>query len=425
MFLPSQRPLEAIVRCDGHLLSRTLVRRGRYVLGQDRRNEIVLDQDSISSRHARLTVVSETEIYVEDCGSANGTLVDGKPANGVTPVTLDSRIELGQCVLLFQRTGLPAIVFSHLPDGFLRAFPHKLGEVVVEGHSSSIIEAHDSSLGRDIALKIMRPESQSRTSEVLQFIREAQITSQLQHPSIPPIYEMALNERKQLFYTTRFMSGATLPRVLEGLARADEFTLQRFSLSKLISVFQKICDGVAFAHEHGVIHCTLRPENVTVGEHGEVFVTGWTFATILPPPEVQNGSAPVQRVEAPPSQESPPLSPFSAAVQVKGGSEGIDQSVDIHALGGILFKILTLHDPVTGTDEAQLLARILSGHVAVPASLARNPRPHWPGRTLPDYLIGVALKALSPNDAERPATVLELQERIAAWQEDHTIGQKK
>ncbi len=392
------------------------------MLGQDRRNEIVLDQESISGRHARLTVVSEEEIYIEDCGSANGTLVDGNSAKEMTAVTFESQVDLGHCTLELQRGGLPASVFAHLPTGFLRAHPYTTGEMIVQGHSSSIYEARDTSLGRDVALKVMLPQSQTQTSDVIQFIREAQITSQLQHPNIPPIYELSLDEAKQLFYTTRFMSGATLARVLEGLSLEDEFTVKRFSLTALMSVFQKVCDGVAFAHSHGVIHCTLRPENITVAEFGEVFVTGWTFATILPARESGNGAEPRPQVQAPPAKEAPPLSPYSTAEQVSGGPDGIDEHVDIHALGGILYKILTLHDPVTGDDDAQLLARILSGHVAVPASLARNPRPHWPGGQLPDYLIGVALKALSLNEELRPPTVATLQEKIAAWQEGHATG---
>jgi hypothetical protein len=89
--------------------------------------------------------------------------------------------------------------------------------------------------------------------------------------------------------------------------------------------------------------------------------------------------------------------------------------VDIHALGGILFKMLTLHDPVTGGDDAQMIARILSGHVAIPASLSRTPRPHWPDGRLPEYLVGIAMKALNTNDPSRPQSVLELQELVAAW----------
>jgi serine/threonine protein kinase len=299
-----------------------------------------------------------------------------------------------------------------LPDGFLRAHPYLRGDIVVQGRSSTIYEGHDSSLDRDVALKVMLPQSQAHAQQVLNFIREAQVTSQLQHPNILPIYELSLDDEKQLFYTTRFMSGDTLARYLEKLAAGDAPTVRRFSLAILVAIFQKVCDGVAFAHAHGVVHGALRPENITVGDFGEVFVMNWTFATILSPAEGEKGGS---RVHAPPAMESPPLSAYSAAVQVRGGHEGIDVSVDIHALGGILFKILTLHDPVTGNDDAQMIARILSGHVAIPASLSRTPRPHWPDGRLPEYLVGVALKALNTSDPDRPTNVLELQERIAAW----------
>src|SRR5262249_50730066 len=160
--------------------------------------------------HARLTVVSEAEILLEDSGSANGTYINGKPAAGATPVSYDSKIELGQCTLEFQRTGLPAAVFPHMPPGFLRAQRYQLGNVVVQGRTSIIYEAPDTALNRDIALKRMLPQSQAYTPHVLRFIREAQITSQLQHPNIPPVYELSVDEDGHLYYTTRFVEGQTL-----------------------------------------------------------------------------------------------------------------------------------------------------------------------------------------------------------------------
>ena len=91
----SHLALEAIVCQDDRLIARCLLRRGRYVIGHDRKNEIVADAESISAKHARLTVASDEEFSLEDLGSANGTFVDGRAIRGrYADPALESKISL-------------------------------------------------------------------------------------------------------------------------------------------------------------------------------------------------------------------------------------------------------------------------------------------------------------------------------------------
>src|SRR5215213_8274740 len=131
-----RRHLEAVVRdSEGRSVARCLLQRGRYVIGQERVNEIVIDDASVSRRHARLTVVDDQELYLEDLESANGTLVDDEPVAGMTRIELGARIRIGLCTLDFQRAGLPAVVYRHLPDGFLREHRYNIGDPVIEGRT--------------------------------------------------------------------------------------------------------------------------------------------------------------------------------------------------------------------------------------------------------------------------------------------------
>ncbi|MEO8351598.1 MAG: serine/threonine-protein kinase, partial [Chthoniobacteraceae bacterium] len=219
---PARRQLEAIIRdSEGRQISRCLIRRGHYGLGQEKRNEIVIDEASVSAAHARLTVVGDEEFFIQDEGSANGTFVDGNPALGLTSVSLESRIQIGWCTLEFQRGGLPAAAFRYVSDGFLRSNRYDLGNVLTEGRSSTIYEAYDTTLNRDVALKIMRPDCQMLVPNVLQFIRDAQITSQLQHTGILSPYDFGLNDQRQLYYTTRLVEGEALASVLNGIANGE------------------------------------------------------------------------------------------------------------------------------------------------------------------------------------------------------------
>ena len=411
-------PLEAVILHEGRPLARCVLRRGRYVIGQDRRNEIMVDAPSVSAKHAQLTVEGDGEFILEDLGSANGTIVNERLTRGPTPVTLDCRIVIGSTTLEFQRGGLPATIFQHLPAGFLGAQRYVVGEVIVQGSTSTIYEARDLSLDRAVAMKIILPESQAKPGYLLRFIREAQIAAQLQHPGILPIYDLGLDEQRRLYSTTRFVEGDSLAGILDTLAVPSEAETPRPTFGALLSIFQKICDAVAYAHSRGVVHCTLRPEIITVGRFGEVFVNNWGLAKLV----VFDGET-ASRVQAPEAGAEPALSRYTSPEQAEGALDDIDTRTDIHALGGLLFRILTLRDPISGETESALLEQALSPRDPPSVVLANQPPcPHWPGDKLPDYLVASAMKGLSLNRDDRHPTVRTLQQEIAAWQEGTNEG---
>ena len=411
-------PLEAVISQDGQPIARCVLRRGRYVIGQDRKSEIIVNAPSVSAQHAQLTVQDDDEFLLEDLGSANGTRVNGEPVLVPTPITLASHVELGSATLEFQRGGLPASVFPYLAAGFMGAQRYAIGDIVVQGSTSTIREARDLSLNRNLAMKIMLPECQAKPGYVLRFIREAQISAQLQHPGILPVYDLGLDDQQQLYSTTRFVEGDSLAGLLDALAAGGDTDAPRPSLAALIVVFQKICDAVAYAHTRGVVHCTLRPDIITVGRYGEVFVNNWGFSKLL---TFDDETAP--RVTAPEASAEPTLSRYCAPEQAEGALDDIDTRTDIHALGGILFRILTLRDSITGETESELLEQALSPRDPPAAALAgKPPCPHWPGEKLPEPLAAAAMKALSLARDDRPATVRKLQQEITAWQEGGTAA---
>jgi serine/threonine protein kinase len=415
--MPSQRrPLEAVIRdSEGHQLARCLIRRGRYIVGHVRKNEIVVEESSISGRHARITVVSDDEIFIEDLESANGTRIGDVPVEGLTRVEPGARITLGLCTLDFQRSGLPAAVFRYLPEGFLRASRYNLGEAVVEGSTSTIFSAADTTLGRDVAIKVLRPECQVQLNPVLRFIREAQITSQLQHPGILTVYELGLNDQSQLFYTTRFVEGVSLDNVLNALAARDADALAHHSLASLLTVFQKACDAVAYANAHGIIHTALRPETISLGSYGEVLVISWCYARTL---NVDPAGHELPRpVVAAPSNSTAPLSAYTAPEVAAENSDAVNCLNDVYSLGAILYRLITLHRPIAFEDEAALLISITQGDIRKPSQFAKEEHPHCPGGKFPGPLVQIAVKALSLNPAERYQSVPELQEAVAAWQQ--------
>ena len=411
--MPHSRPaLEAVVRHEGKIIARCLLRRGRYVIGQDRKNEIMVEADSVSGRHARLTVVDEEQFLLEDLESANGTRVNGVAIHALTPVTLDCEIALGTATLEFRRGGLPASIFRHLPPGFLRTARYTIGQPIVQGHTCTIFQARDTVLQRDVAMKVLLPASQASAARVLAFIRDAQIAAQLSHTAILPVFALGLDEENRLFSTTRFVEGQTLAGKLAALCSAESAAPPP-SLFSLIQIFQKMCDAVAFAHSRGVVHGGLRPEAIIVGRFGEVFVDHWGAAKILAP---LNAQAP--QIHAPASTVQPPLSRYTAPEQAGDASEAIDPKTDVHALGGILYLLLTLRDANCGESSPELLEQARRPRVPPAERLAgQKPPAHWPGGRMPESLVAAAMKALSLSRDDRYATVSELQNDITAWQE--------
>ena len=106
------------------------------------------------------------------------------------------------------------------------------------------------------------------------------ITGQLDHPNIPPIHDMWIDDRRSIRFTMKLVRGKTLREVLR-LRTLEERTDRE--LEELLRVLLKVCEAVSFAHSHGVIHRDLKASNIMIGSHGQVWVMDWGCAHVLPP----------------------------------------------------------------------------------------------------------------------------------------------
>jgi hypothetical protein len=136
-----------------------------------------------------------------------------------------------------------------------------------KGGMGQVWLAHDAGLGRRVALKEMRPDLAEQQEARRRFLLEAQVTSQLQHPGIVPVYEMLSSEQGP-FYTMRFVEGRTLAGAIADYHRQPAPA----ALHDLLGVFVQVCNTLAYAHSRGVVHRDLKPANVELGSFGEVVV---------------------------------------------------------------------------------------------------------------------------------------------------------
>jgi len=155
--------------------------------------------------------------------------------------------------------------------------------------------AYDRDLGREVALKELRPERSDDRGFAERFLHEAQVTGQLEHPGIVPVYELTRRPGdRQPFYTMRFIRGRPLTAAVR--AYHDERPAGRaepLDRVALLSAFVATCNAVAYAHSRGVIHRDLKGQNVVLGDFGEVVVLDWGFAKVLDRADDSPAAAPV------------------------------------------------------------------------------------------------------------------------------------
>ncbi len=355
----------------------------------------------------------------------------------------DVRATLGAAAQIEARDVLEAIENPQVRQS-LRALPPARGHVLVEtlvpppaqrdslrytltrlhaeGGLGKIWIAHDTDLNRDVALKEIKSSTVPNPESWGRFLKEAQITGQLEHPNIVPVYELARRkEDDQPFYTMRFLRGQNLRDAIAEFHRrragtpAHRLELQR----QLLEPFVKVCQAVGYAHSRGVIHRDLKPENVVLGGHGEVVVLDWGLAKVVGQPDDAQSNATEPRIslsaEAQTKQTVGQVgSPsYMAPEQVEASNDRIDTRTDVYGLGAILFEMLTAQPPVTGSSVGEVFSKIQAGNVPK----AREIEP-----TVSRALEAVCCKAMAHDPRNRYRRVEDLAEDLRRWIVDEPVS---
>lgn len=305
---------------------------------------------------------------------------------------------------------------------------YQIGDIIAQGGMGSILEAVDGKLQRTVAVKVMTLDADTDPQIRERFLQEARVLATLEHPNIVPIHDVVWENGVPLFYTMKLVKGRSLEQVLLQIRSGDADTVREFTLDRLLLVFRKVCDAVAFAHSKGVLHRDLKPANVMIGEFGEVLVMDWGLAKQLMAKEsADTGAAASASVS---SQHSATLhgvvlgSPaYMPPEQAQGTLQDLDERSDVYSLGAILYAILTLRRPVEGKTTTEVLQRVINGQIVplvkLPDKTAPKPLPHLPGGQIPAALAAVVMRALSYEPARRYPDVLAFGADIEAYQSGH------
>ncbi|PCJ58595.1 MAG: hypothetical protein COA79_12605 [Planctomycetota bacterium] len=293
-----------------------------------------------------------------------------------------------------------------------------VGDEIARGGMGAILKTRDLNIRRNIVTKVLLNKRSS--SSVVRFLEEGQITGQLQHPNIPPIYDLGINEEDKIFFTMKLIKGDTLHRILYGLKEKDPEYVQKYPVTALIDIIIKVCDALSYSHSKRVIHRDIKPDNIMVGEFGEVLLMDWGLAKILgrkeeeiedlvdPVSSVRSISETLQTIQG--TAAGTPS--FMAPEQAQGKIDHLDQTTDVYGIGAVLYCCLAFHPPVEGENVQIKLLKTAQGKTT---PLAEN---------IPSELRAIVQKAIALKQENRFQSISEFAKDLFNYQKGFSVSAK-
>ena len=267
--------------------------------------------------------------------------------------------------------------------------PERIGAFIVvrllgEGNFGRVYLCRDEQLDRLVAIKVPRSDRFEGPADVDRFVHEAKLAARVKHPGIVTVYHVDRDKLVGAFVVLEYIEGRSLSTLLHDERLAPERAAQLLVLT---------ADALSFAHEQGLVHRDLKPDNILMDDRERPHIADFGLA-------VHHDDRWPRRGEVAGTPH------YMAPEQVRGESHRLDGRTDLWALGVILYRMLTGHKPFDGTSIDDVFDEILH----------REPiPPRQRDRTIPKGLERICLKCLSKRMSDRYATAADLVDDLRFW----------
>jgi serine/threonine protein kinase/tetratricopeptide (TPR) repeat protein len=262
---------------------------------------------------------------------------------------------------------------------------YELLEEVGRGGQGVVFRAHQKSLNRTVALKIIGLGQWAADAHLKRFRLEAEAAASLEHPGIVPIYEVAEREGS-CYFSMKFIEGGQLDAVLKR---------QPITIRKAVELIAKVARTVHYAHEHGILHRDIKPGNILLDAKGEPHLTDFGLARLV---ESDSSVTQTKDVLGTPS--------YMAPEQAVGNNSVLSSATDVYSLGAVLYQLLTSHPPFAGGTTYETIKLLLDNEPRPPRTL--NPK-------IDRDLSTICLKCLEKDPQRRYSSALALTEDLERW----------
>src|SRR5437667_873693 len=276
------------------------------------------------------------------------------------------------------RTPRPAKMLGDLGD-------YEVLEEIGRGGQGVVYRAHQKSLNRIVALKVIGLGPWTTETHLKRFRREAEAAASLEHPGIVPIHEVGEREG-QCYFSMKFVEGGQLDEV---------FKHEPLSIRRAVELVAKVARTVHYAHEHGILHRDIKPGNILLDQNGEPHLTDFGLARLVEADSTVTGTLEVLGTPS-----------YMAPEQAAGNNTAISCNTDIYGLGAVLYQLLTGHPPFAGGTTYETVKLLLETEPRQPRLL--NPK-------VDRDLSTICLKCLQKDPKRRYASALSLAEDLEHW----------
>jgi len=276
-------------------------------------------------------------------------------------------------------------------EGISHIGPYRIDKELARSNICTVYRAYEESLGRPVLIKKLHPQMAREDDIRHRFEREAQVCAQVKHDNIVVIYSYNADPDESML-VLEFVEGMSLA----------ELIIQKGHLpwEVALTVLQGVLKGLSYAHEKGVIHRDIKPDNILISDKGQVKISDFGLATIEDAPRLTRQGM----VVGTPSYMPPE--------QVSGNP--VDQRSDLFSLGVTLYEALTAKTPFYGDNYSEIMQKILHAHPVKPSAVVAE---------IPSEFDQIILRLLEKQPTKRYATAEQVLEDVTklASQKDVTL----